>query len=102
MCLCVRAHATPPPAPKGVRVCVWVRSCLVALIAGCGADRGWTGWRGCLKLGEGMSGVVYMCWQERNGVHCRGLKGVTDIDGGDNDSAQLYVQWGVGSCDGQG
>lgn len=34
--------------------------------------------------------VVYMRWEERNGVHHGGW-GVNDIDGGDNDSEQLFM-----------
>lgn len=30
---------------------------------------------GMLEIGGGYVGVVYMRWQERNGVHCGGWRG---------------------------
>lgn len=58
VCVCLQiSQATPSTATKGVRVCVWVRSCLLVYIGGCRADTGWATWRRCLKLGEGTWGL---------------------------------------------
>lgn len=52
--------------------------------------RGGGGWRGRLKLGEGMWGL-FTCVGKREMVYIVGVGGVNDIDGRDNDSIQLCL-----------
>lgn len=64
-----------PPRVYGC-MCLCEGACVFGSLDSWFWGRQGVGWmEGTLEIGGGNMGVVYMRWQERNGVHCGGWRG---------------------------